>query len=323
MQERVRVFISSTWANLRREREYIAAVCRDLALEPMYFPENSLAGSNVRDFIARVQESHIVIHVATQPSAFVDAELEAAEALGIPIIELAERQLLADRSGTKVTDEALARRRRSLGFQRDFDTLEELGEAVRTGLSAMLARRFGSVLSVKAFGEDAYDKARLSIQAAHYRLATVQETSTLVLGPRHERQLSERRFLEELQRLIAAVLDGSRDVQVVHVFDGGTTKEALNAKEMYRASEATIAWLLDRADAIEAHEKVTISVSDGPLTATIVADSALEMSTVLGRRYYLWLAEVGGAAHDMWEVIRSMAESPTQPLTTYLRGLAD
>jgi len=319
--DRVKVFISSTWIDLRREREFVAVECRRMGLEPLYYPESSIAGSNVREFIARVQESHVVIHLATRPSRFVEAELESAEALGIPVIELAERHPLDGGTGVRISDQAIERRARTQGFQRQFDTLDELSSAVRDGLSYVLARRFASILSVKAFGEDAYDKARLSIQAAHFRLATVQETSTLVLGPRHGRELSERRFLHELQRLIDSVLTGHREVQIVHVMDGNATRSGWDDTETYRESAESSAWLRSRLDDIEASERVAIAVSGGPLTATIVADASLEMSTVLGRRYYVWLSEVGGAAHDMWEIVRNLTLSPAISLRDYLDSL--
>lgn len=320
--ERVRVFISSTFQDLQREREYVAMVCERMGLEARYYPESSVAGTGSREFIDRLSESHILVYIATRSSDAVEAELKTAEFYGIPIIEIAEVAGSYAGDGKRISPVAVERRSKAKTYQASFETLGELDTRLSSALGAVLWRRFASALELNPFGDEAYKQATRSIQSAHYRLGTAQETSTLFLGARSSHPIAEGRFYEEMVGLLQDLLAGKRDVDFIHVFDAEqTAHEFWTSETEYPDRQAALRLMNDLADQIEAHPRVQVAPVAGPITAAVINDASLEMATRLGERYYLWLNEVGGAAKDLWDILNIVSRKG-ESLPSFLERVA-
>lgn len=323
MTDAIRVFISSTFNELRAEREFAGMVCQRMALEHKAFPEQSVPGSG-RDYIEELLKSHIlVLLVQTKQSKHVDEEIRVARANGIPIIPFHKVGRRSSRARPQASRWA-ERLKKHHGFEfiHEFDSLAELEDGLRRGLSRVLFKRFSSPLRFQPWSADVYEQARDFIFFAGTRLAISQETSTLVLGPHVERRMQERKFYDALVELMEDVLGGSSQVRFLHVFGLNPTLQAFsNDAASYPRRNDAVKKLRSLERRISASDRIGIYAVDAPVNAAIVGDAAFQMATVYGDRYYAWVHEFGAGANRLWEILETLGASKGLSLKQFLASL--
>lgn len=300
------VFISSTFKDLRLEREYASMVCQELGFDVRFFPERSPGSSPIHEYMEHLQECHVLIYIATGHSNAVERELNAARRLGIPTIEMAR----VDPVSGAPTPTAMARRKVSPRFQVTVGSLADIRQQLRTALLEIIYKRFESPKRLLSFKPDAYSMATKAVDKASFRLGIVQETPTLILGPDKGKYVEERTFYEALQIAIDNVASKKRQLEVIYLFDAKRTRDEIARNpDRYPNLADALKWLQGHRTAIRSNRHVNMRGIDGPLSASFVHDASLEISTVLhDDRYYLWLDEVGGAANDFWMVLERLSQ---------------
>jgi hypothetical protein len=112
-------------------------------------------------------------------------------------------------------------------------------------------------------------------------------------------------------------------LDVIYLFDETRTREEIHRnRSRYPRLEKALEWLITRKAILAPIPNLTLRGVGGPLTASVVHDASLEISTVLHKvRYCLWLEEVGGAANDLWNVLEDMSQHGTD-LFDFVDGLS-
>ena len=302
MADTLQVFVSSTFNDLRREREYVKMTLLELGWEPRLFPEHSVPGESVTGFMQQLRDCDILVYIATEQSEWVERELEIADSMGLPILELAPLRGL-DKTASEV---AVRRRGRASTYQATYDSLAELAEAVRLGISSIVKRRFDAFSSIRPLGDDTYYTARAYVEQAYDRLAIVQTTSTLILGPRRDRLSEEAQYLNELYRRMERIISGVDERLVfVHQFDlSHTLKELTQAPDLYPEAESAIAWLERHIEELNANDRIQIAGMQDRQTPQILQDTTMALALEHADQV-LWLEnrEVGQASRRIWDRI--------------------
>lgn len=305
-----RIFVSSTFKDLELEREYVQIVCRELGFDVRYYPEQSPAGSQSGMYMKRLNECHVLIYMATSESKAVERELEAAGRLGIPVIELAK----VDSSGA-VTPTAMDRRSVSSRFQVPIKTLKEIRSSLTEALQDIIYTRFESGKRLVSFGKDAYQLATDATESATFRLGILQETPTLILGPEQDKYVEESSFAVALKKAFADINTKRRDLHLIYLFDGEKARRELQERPDAYPDFGDALQFIRENPALWSSPNVTVKAINGPLSASIVYDTSVEICTVLhDKRYYLWLEEVGGAANDLWIIQQKLSRQGTNLL---------
>lgn len=300
--DRINVFISSTFAGLELEREFVALTCRRMGLRARFYPEESTAGSHERDYLRQLERCQLMICILTIESAAVVEEVELAAQLGIPVIELAPERALSDGSFARLegATQMLGRFHR---FQRPYRNLAELEQAVESAVSEIFTQRWSSSTTFRNFDGQIYDDLSLRLRRASYRYAAGQETSILVLGPRKSRQVYEAQYFDALRgRVERCLADPSDGFQFIHVFSAAKTLDAVGSPEYSRANEA-VEWLHGLLPSLKNNRKVVVAPVDGEITAAHINDSTVAIATRLVDRYFVDLEAAGPAANELWRLM--------------------
>ncbi len=291
----------------------------EMGWEPRLFPEHSVPGELVTGFMQQLRECDVLIYIATSESEWVERELEIAESMGIPILELAPLRDLED------SDVATRRRAKASTYQATYDSLVELGGAVRSGIASIIKRRFDALSSVRPLGDETYHAARSYVEQAYDRLAIVQTTSTMVLGPRRDRLSEESQYLKEVQRRIDGVLsDTDKRLTIFHQFDLSQTLSQLTlAPDLYPEADSALSWLEGRIQDIAGCDAIQIAGMRDRQTPQILQDSTMAVALEQADQV-LWLEnrEVGLAARRIWDRILNQ-HSRGVGLTGFLPGARD
>ena len=84
---------------------------------------------------------------------------------------------------------------------------------LRFALTRLIARRFSHPKGIKPWGKSAYMDASELIYGVSRRFAVLQQTSSLVLGPRADRDQIEGRFLEGVREIIDRALGAGERIR--------------------------------------------------------------------------------------------------------------
>lgn len=282
-------------------------ICEEMGFAVPRFPEDTVIATYERGYLDELHSSHLLVWIATRRSPAVEAELQTAQELGIPILEFTER-------GRRRQYREMPRSR----FAGNFESLHELREKLRAALARFVYERFTSGYALETLGgRDIYDRAAQASRSVSTRLGMVQETGTILLGPRRDRLVPEKAFLDALQKLILRSAKRA-DVRVIYVLHADATRAELKKNpSKYPGSADALAWLRKHEDVIRSSSTVTIGAASGQLSAAVVHDSSIEMAMTLHGRYYVWLNEVGRAANDLWEMMQTLARE-SDPLWALL-----
>jgi len=178
-----------------------------------------------------------MICVLGHESAAVEAELESAQRLGIPAIELALEHRVSDGSFARLegAKTMLGKYRR---YQRAYRSLADLEAAIESAVSEVFAHRWTSAATLGTFGGTVYESIAMSLFEASYRYGAAQETSILVLGPRQSRSVFETQYFDALRSRIERCLSGEADdFHLIHIFSAQRTLQAADSTEYKRITD--------------------------------------------------------------------------------------
>lgn len=322
MPDQINVFISSSFEGMEHEREFVALTCSRMGLRARFYPEESTAGSYERDYLRKLHACQLMICILTTESEAVVEELEVAQQLGIPVIELApERRAPSGRSATlQGATSMLGRFHR---FQRSYRSLAELERAIQSAVSEIFTLRWTSATQFRNFDGRVYDEISTSLRQSTYRYAAGQETSILVLGPRRTRSVYEHEYLEALHRRIERSLTDSTDrFQFIHLFSAPRTLDAVNDKEYHRIADS-VSWLCEHLPLLRDHPRVVVAPIDGEITAAHIHDSTVGIATRIGDRYFVNLDAAGPAANDIWKLMLHARDSRGVELGGFVEEVKD
>ncbi len=317
MSERVRVFVSSQYHALRTEREFAELVLREMALEPLLFPEHSVAGESQFEFLRRLEtDCHILVYIISEPSENVNEELARGQELGIPVVSLIKLSRDPSTDAFVPTSHALEERSRSVSFSGSFYDLKGLQSQLRTGVAAAIARRFSATTQPKSLGNDAYYEFRSMVDQAQLRLAVVQQTSTLLLGPRVDRWAEEGQVFSAMRRKIQDVVRPQRtdeigpQLEVIHVFDReATLLELSNNSSAYPQAQEAIEWVRELLGAITESPAISILPARHPMSPMILFDAALACAVSTGKLLWFEQRDSGRTANVVWDQLRNAVAS--------------
>ena len=317
ISEGLSVFISSRVAGMRYIRDQVLWVCEDLGLEAELYPEDSPAGSGVVTYEQRVAQADIVVSLLTEDSEPVLREREIAREKGKPIVLLAP--LFEVGLGNLQSTEDARRAAKGQEFVAAFENLPELERNLRFALTRLIARRFSHPKGIKPWGKSAYMDASELISGGSRRFAVLQQTSSLVLGPRADRDQIEGRFLEGVREIIDRALESESASVLIAWSEEATLSEiSENALQYPRALDA-MAWLEERIERIEQSERVFVGAIRGGVSPVVIRDETVEVGIALGDRYYLHHEEVGEMAESIWRELRGACDHPLRtPPSEYL-----
>jgi Domain of unknown function (DUF4062) len=308
MSGQIRVFVSSTFKDLRREREYLAIVLERMNLHVKLFPEEAGPGTGQNDYLKYLDKCHLMIAVLTGDSSAVQLELDKAERIGIPVLELAP---LLDMSGGTLGLGPMAQQQRSrkARFQRKFSTLKELGEAVTETISEILLDRFESTQEFKPFTSDIYRALESDLGSASRQHALAQQTSSLVLGAKKDRKPYESPYLDKLRKTA-----GNNGVRFLHIFSWEATLEAVKSGE-YPDAGSSIRWLAGQ----KIGDDFKVCPIRGDVTAVVVNDSLVQVGTRLGtERFLIDANQAGSLARSIWDKLETYAAEYSTQLPIFL-----
>jgi isopentenyl-diphosphate delta-isomerase len=309
MADRLRVFVSSTFADLRLEREYLIEVLTQMGLEPVLLPELSAPGDFATGFLRELDESHLVIYLVTRKSKAVDRELLRAKEIGLPVVELAQKP--ASRLARK--------RRESIPHQQgEFGNLHELRAKVEEGVATAISRRFAATSSMKFLGDDVYNSCQLYVDRAQRRLGIIQRTSSLILGPRRDRLEEEGRFLRALQKRLDGIKAGDDPMlEIAYLFHrDDTLRELRENASAYPHARDAIVWL--RAFGEPAHAGIRVLPVSEATTPLVLMDSTLSLTATIGRNLWFEQLEAGRASLATWDQLVNVSESGPLSLRSVL-----
>ena len=287
-----------------------------MGFEVLAFPERSAAGSSTRSYLEFVNEANLLIHMPTYESPAVAEEVALAERSGIQVLPLLPTRV--DPSTGLPTATAATRESRSGSrFAKYFSSLKELREEVRKALSDAMARRFGSPSTLTEWNADSYRGAARSVAYAFSRLAIVQSTSSLFLGPRADRVSQEEEFLRELDNL-AVKLTGrkrpgiSKNFKLTMLFNIDDTADVVDSVDYPDVAQRRDVFR-NLYTKLDGKPGVVVAGVHTGVSPVIVYDNSFEMGTeVCGRRFYGRFPEYGHAATQMWDVFYTDARQGIQ-----------
>ncbi len=326
MPSRPTIFISSTFSDLRYEREFVAGVCGEMGFDVLFFPEHSTTGEGQRDYLTSENDAQILIYLVTRESDAVKEELELAEELGLFVVQLARVEELGDEA-TAISEYATSLRG-GARYQDVFRTLAELRTKVREGVSEAVARRLSDRGGLAEWNPSSYETAAGIVRAGNRRFGLVQDTSSLLLGPKSGRLSEERKFLDSVRSFIGRVVDsrGPRSVQgteedisatkwpevpFIHVFNASATTEAIRTGE-YPFMDEYREILEDSYLPLVREGRIAICGIDLEVSPILVCDDSCEIGTRLADRiYYGRFSAYGSSASRLWGALQETSISGT------------
>ncbi len=317
MGDRIDVFISSTLADLAFEREFVALTCRRMGLLAHFYPEESTAGSLKRDYLRQLHKCHLMICILTTESAAVVEELELAQQLGIPVVELAPERPTSDGrfSRLKGAGSMFGRFHR---FQHAYRSLADLETAIEAAISEIFTLRWTSAATFGTLDGRVYDNIAVSLREASYRYGAGQETSILVLGPRRARMVYESQYLDATRERIERCLnDGSDQFTFVHIFSAAKTLDAAQLHEYPRLAES-LEWLEKVEPRLRDNPRVVVAPIDGEITAAHICDTTIGIATQIVGQHWVTLNAAGLAANDLWKLMLQARDSNGIDLKTFI-----
>jgi hypothetical protein len=303
-----------------------------MGFDVLFFPEHSTAGGGQRDYLSAENDAQILVYLVTRESEAVREELKLAAELGLYVVQLARVQEFDD-GGSGISE--LARSERGgPRYQGVFRTLDELQERVREGVAEAVARRLSDRRGLTEWGPASYEVAAANVRATNHRFGLVQDTSSLLLGPKAKRMSEERRFLESvdsfIDRTIPQVATGKRRasraqdsdaalvqttwpvVPFIHVFNSSSTMEALRKVDDYPFIEERIEKLGSFYLPLVQQGRIAICGIDAEVSPILVCDDSCEIGTRLADRvYYGRFSEFGASANRLWGALQEVVVSGT------------
>lgn len=323
MGSRPTIFISSTFSDLRYEREFVADVCDEMGFDVLFFPEHSTAGGGQRDYLTSENDAQILVYLVTRESDAVKEELELAAELGLFVVQLARVEELGD-DATAISKFA-GSLRHGARYQDVFRTLAELRTKVREGVSEAVARRLSDRGGLAEWSPSSYESAAAIVRATNWRFGLVQDTSSLLLGPRRGRLSEERKFLDSVCSFVSRVVESDSDgpleqepgtarwpeVPFIHVFNASATIEAIRSGE-YPFMDEFLGALEDFYLPLVKAGRVVICGIDLEVSPILICDDSCEIGTRLADRiYYGRFSAFGSSASRLWGALQETAISGT------------
>jgi isopentenyl-diphosphate Delta-isomerase len=306
--DRLRVFVSSTFSDLRLERQYVEEVLNRLNHTALLFPEHSVAGEATNEFLIHLEKCDVLVYVSSRPSPWVERELARAAELGMPIIELTESVSDDDGYPAGPTHYARQRRRSITRFQATFGSLPELRKGIEQGLGAVISRRFSLASSIRPLGDDVYYRCQQDVENAQEAIGIVQRTASLVLGPRLGRRSQEDRFIKALRARILQACESGQP-EIIYLFDRQATLAELEAHpDQYPRAPEAVGWLREALPAIVDADNVhVVGVSEG-FTPLVLQDTTLNLAANVGRNLWFQQREAGRSASMTLDELRNACQ---------------
>lgn len=307
--DRVRVFLSSRFIAMYEHRQHAQTVIRELGYEPVLCPEGAVAGEPNAEYLRRLRGSDVVVVLIDEESDAVERERSLARRDGKPTVELVAATVPDSLHGRTFTDFARGQVAGRRDFVGHYSTLAELSDGIRDGLVRVAAEAIRSGARIRSLGDDTWREISENVELAVERLAIVQDTSTLFLGPRKDRFNEEALALELMQRRLEGVANGRDDrLTIVHLFDSERTLRELAIRpDQFPAAEAALAWLEEMVEIASGNENIKIGATNERVTACVLHDQNL--SSVTWMKSQLWREErdVGETNAALWAKVLNLA----------------
>jgi Domain of unknown function (DUF4062) len=330
---RPKIFISSTFSDLTNEREFVGQVCEEMGFETLSFPEGSVAGTGTRDYLLHERDAQILIYLISGTSEAVDEELQLARKLGLFIIPVSRSKDVPDTALRSVVAKTIT----DMRFEKSFDSLVSLKIAIRSGISEAVALRLDDRRSLTEWSTASYGAAAQQVASVTTRFGAVQDTSSLILGPKVGRLSEEKEFIETVDAFVRrmrkrlddrpktrsrpnkksaptkSALEQWNEVFFIHLFHDLNTWNTLTVDSTKVTKQYPFA-----SDRSEVLKELYIPLMKAGLIAfagvsedvspILICDNSCEIGTKLaGRVYYGRYSEYGPSAGNLWGALREEA----------------
>lgn len=294
--DKLRVFVSSRIHENERWREAIQGSIDSAGHLAVLYPERSDGQRRTRDFRKGLADSDVVVYLLSgPPTAWVQQELDDVFKSGKPLIALEHRD---SNSGADFAEE------HSL-MLRKFASLDDLNSIVIAELEGIISRRFQRPRDLYYWGGDTYQRAIEFIRGANEKFALLQETSSLVLGPKRDWDDAEKRFLEAFYTLAEDTTAGKSKCEILHLFDREATAQAL-LREPSRYPNAA-EWFSRLHQLQATNPRVRIAGVGSPLSPLMISDDSMLTTQFFGKneKRATLHSEVGEWSRQSWDAAES------------------
>jgi hypothetical protein len=266
------------------------------------------------------------VYLISGTSEAVDEELQLARKLGLFIIPVSRSKDVADKDLRSV----VANRITDIRFEKHFDSLATLRTAIRSGISEAVALRLDDRRSLTEWSTASYGAAAQQVASVTTRFGVVQDTSSLILGPKVGRLNEEKEFIETVDAFIRrmrkrlddkpkgvgkksmkepSVLDQWNEVFFIHLFhDANTWKTFKSESKQYPFARDRFAVLKDLYIPLMKVGLIAFAGVTEDVSPILICDNSCEIGTKLaGRVYYGRYSEYGPSAGNLWGALREEA----------------
>jgi hypothetical protein len=319
VEQMTSVFLSSKIDGLEHVREFAGMVLQSMQLQVENYPDDAAGGSKGAD-LAAVQRSQLfVLLIRDEIPDRVRQELDEATRLGLPVIPLAMEVRTSNRRGREVSA-AVAEYRKAFPkeFVASFKSLSDLERRLRLAVQWLIRTRMASKLRFEPWGPDVYDKTTSYVRLAEERLAVVQSTSSLILGPHRLRHVWEQHFEDAVWQALDIRAKKSA-LQVVYIFSAAETAEEVISHRADYPKLADVCARIDRIMALTATGTIKVVASRQQVQSALVADDSFGVSLVFGQRYYAFAQNFRAGANDLWEHLSHLPDSDALDAATFAR----
>lgn len=316
---KLRAFVSSTYQELEDERDVIEIVTEDLNIELFRAPEKSLSGTALKAYLRELRESNIMILIlAEKVSDFVDEEISTARECGIPILPFFK--LIKRRDKYELSNVAKKfREKYSMGFSAEFKNLLELRDKLTKGLSNIIGARFESTTGLCGWSPSVYREAKNLITDSHWRLLLIENTSSLILGPRIG-HTDELRFIEAMRKKIESIAASPSTFNFYYLFSANETLKDLG-KEVYQKKDEGKAYFLKIVEKYKDDNRIKISCVPESINSSMVGDYSYGISVNIGDRLYTFGFDQHKIANELFDIGNSLFEKHKRELLKFLDKL--
>lgn len=316
----LRVFLSSTYEELHNERDLIQIVCDNLNISLFRAPEKSLSGTSSKAYLKELRASSIMILVlAERVSDFVDEEITAARECGIPILPFLKRL----KKGGTYRLSPIAKKFRekySMGFSSEFRNLIELRDKLNEGLSNIINARFNSVVGLCGWSPAVYREAKDLISDSHWRILLIENTSSLILGPRLGNP-DEVRFIDTMRKKVETIHDSTSNFSLCYLFSSNATIKDWRETKIYSKKLDGKEYFKKLLNKCKNDNRIRIACIPEQLNSSMVGDYSYGISIDIGERLYTFGYDQHKIANELFDIGNSLYDKNNGTLTEFINRL--
>jgi hypothetical protein len=312
-----KIFIASKADELKQEREFLSIICDYLGFESHRAPEESHAGANIREYLETLQQSNVMVLVLGDvPSEYVDEEITEARRCGIPILPFFK--INQDSKISTAAEKFKAKY--PMEFGGDFSTLSELKAKFEYALSRIINSFFITDNGLEHWSQDVYDKARLLIVQANWRILIIERTSSLILGPRIG-QLKQESFTEAIWEKIQNLTKKKIDYELCYLFNAKETRKCVDDVKKYNQFEKYFKKFRLFIEEHSHDQRILMEATKENITSAMVGDYSYGMSLEVASRVYTFGYNQHKISNSLFEVGKSLAIKSNGQLNEFIRSV--